>query len=81
MKESIEDLDKIPAIQNLNEFAQRLPPEHRSKLYETIESFLCIGAMHGAFAGLDSAYEITSEGDKQKLYMAYLSRKAEEHRV
>jgi len=81
MEDTLEDLDKIPAIQSLNRFAQELPPEHRSKLYETVGGFLSIGAMHGAFCGAAGAIGTTSKGNKQDLYTEYLSKKALESKI
>ena len=75
------DLDRVPAIQSLNRFAEKLPAEHRQKLYETVEAFLCIGAGHGAFAGMAGALGTTSEGDQQEAYIAYLQKKADENKT
>jgi len=69
-----------PLAKSLDEFAQKLPSEHRSKLYEFAESFLAVGGMHGAFAGFASALGTTSKGDQQDDWNAYLSRKAEEYK-
>ena len=39
MEDTLEDLDKIPAIRSLNEFAQQLPKEYRSKFYQIVRVF------------------------------------------
>ena len=70
------DIERTPILQRLEKFAQELPKEHRAELFRTAEAFLCVGAMHGAFAGLSSG---TSKGDQQKEYMEYLQRKAKEY--
>jgi len=54
------EIEKVPLIEDLEKFALKLQPEHRSRLYRTAESFFCVGAMQGAFAGLDSSIHTTS---------------------
>jgi len=74
-------LERIPEIAHLDHFALKLPAEHREKLYEIVEGFLCIGARHEVCAGLASALGTTSKGDKQEEYIAYLRKKANECKV
>jgi len=72
----LEEMERIPAITGLNQFAEKLQPEHRGELYRIAEAFLNIGAMHGVFATLGG----TSKGDKQEEYIAYFQTKAAESR-
>ncbi|MCX6722374.1 MAG: hypothetical protein NTY04_04320 [Candidatus Staskawiczbacteria bacterium] len=75
-----ENIDSVPAIVSLNQFAEKLPPEHREKLYSIVHDFLAIGGSFGVFAGLAGAVGTTSEGDQQREWMAYLAKKADESR-
>ena len=69
-------IENIPAIEGLNQFAAKLAPEHRQELYRTVEGFMDIGVMNGIFSALISP-EI-SPADKQADYKAYLQKKAAE---
>ena len=71
-----EEIGTMPAIEELNRFAEKLPPEHREELYCQVISFLKIGAMHGIFSALAS----TSGGNQQDAYIAYLSAKSDENK-
>jgi len=75
------NIERIPAIVALNRFAERLPPEHRYKLYETAFSFLSIGCGHGITAGLASSLNVTSKGGQQEEWLDYLQQKARENKV
>jgi len=72
-------IENHPIIQDLENFAQLLPEEHRAKLYTTVKEFLKVGAMHGTFEGLTSFAGVTPEEDQQRECIAYLSAKAEEY--
>ena len=88
------EIDKIPLIKRLNEFALELPPEHRSELYRIAENFLCVGVKQGIFVGIPEGIragqgrlanpapkEEEQKGDEQRECMAYLSEKAQECEV
>ena len=68
----------IPAIQDLDRFAQQLPSEHREKLYQVAECWLCIGVGEGALIG---ALGKVPEPDEQKMFVEYFQRKAEENKT
>ena len=87
------NIENVPLIASFNRQVEKLPPEHRSKAYEIAESFLCVGAMHGAL-GTSEAIAILSraisgsdsmnvpeksERDQQSEY--YLQTKAKENRT
>jgi hypothetical protein len=77
------EIDDIPAVQELNAFAERLNPEHRSNVYETARSFIAIGASNGCIAGSVGAFggDNSSVLDDQQAYIDYFSRKARESKV
>lgn len=77
------EMESIPAIAKLNQFAERLPPEFRKELYETAYGFLSIGAMFGIFAGFAGAMHTgkKADGDDQKMYTEYLTLKISENMV
>jgi len=89
-------IESVPLIASFNKWVEELPSEHRSKAYGFAESFLSVGAMHGAFVGDHGALasvsgaipgsreedsSLKSSGDKQDEYLAYLRKKAQESGV
>ncbi len=46
-----ENLEKIPAVQSLHDYAVRLQPRKRQGLYRLIRVFFCIGFEHGRASG------------------------------
>ena len=76
-------MENIAAVQTLNQFAERLPPEFRKELYETAYAFLSIWVSFGIFAGYAGAMGTgkKAEGDDKKDFIEYLTLKIAENLV
>ena len=72
------EAERVPAVQDLDHFAQQLPPEHRAKLYRVAEDWLCIGVGRGILIG---AMGKIPEPDDHKMYVEYFQKKAAENKV
>jgi len=70
-------IEEYPVVKSLEFFASKLSEEYRSKLYETAEQFLRVGAMQGALAWSSDSFAMNEHQE----YIEYLSMKAKKYSV
>ncbi|MEI7424955.1 MAG: hypothetical protein WCK10_02460 [Candidatus Staskawiczbacteria bacterium] len=78
---SIKGIEGVPAIVNLNNFAEKLPLELRQELFKTVFAFFSIGATHGIFTGFEGAFNTSKNPKETRLdqYSAYLTQRIQEY--